>query len=184
LFLALWPDQAVREAVHACSKKLLVKKAGWHGRLVDIQNLHITLAFLGTVATDQLDCIKGASAQLHWQPFTLSLDHVGYWKRPRVCWLGSTEIPHQLTDMVQQLREGLLRCGFEADQRTYHPHLTLARKCRAPKAITLPMSLQEALLWDVRCLALVSSVTDPAGVRYEIIDSWGSDSDQSDPDKA
>jgi len=173
LFLAFWPDQALREAIHGCSKAQLVTPKGWHGRLVDPQNLHMTLAFLGSVINDRLDCIKNAAASLRWQTFTLQLDQPGFWDRARVAWLAPTEVPQQLTDLVQQLRTALVSCGFTEDQRTYQPHVTLARKCRAPKSANSAAPLQQPLVWEVDCLALVSSVTDPTGVRYEVVERWG-----------
>ncbi len=77
--------------------------------------------------------------------------------------------------MMRQLRAALVPCGFAEEQRAWQPHLTLARKYRAPKSVDLPAPLQQALVWEVNCLALVASVTDPAGVRYEVIDRWGPD---------
>ncbi len=173
LFVALWPDAELREVVYDSSRKMMPKKDGWQGRLVDKQNLHVTLAFLGTVSFDRVDCIRAAVENIRWQPFTLQLDQLGYWHRPRVAWFGVTQTPEQLTDMVRQLRQGLLHCDFEPEQRAFHPHLTLARKCRPPRSVDLPVVLAEVLNWDVRNLALVSSVTDPAGVRYEVMDQWG-----------
>ncbi|HED16425.1 MAG TPA: RNA 2',3'-cyclic phosphodiesterase [Gammaproteobacteria bacterium] len=175
LFLALWPDQTLREAIHNCSNELLVAQQDWHGRLVDKRNLHMTLAFLGSVATDRLDCIKKAAASLCWQAFTLQLDQPGFWDRARVAWLAPTDIPQQLTDLEQQLRRSLVTCGFAQQQRDYHPHVTLARKCRAPESSDVPAPLQQSLVWEVNNLVLVSSVTDPAGVRYEVIGRWQPD---------
>jgi len=173
LFLALWPDQILRESIHDCSKAQLITQKDWHGRLVDKRNLHMTLAFLGSVSRDRIDCIRKAATALCWNAFTLQLDQPGFWDKARVAWLAPTEVSPQLTDIVQQLRPALVACGFDEDTREYCPHVTLARKCRAPESSDLPATLQQPLVWEVNCLALVSSVTDPAGVRYEVIEHWG-----------
>jgi len=175
LFLALWPEQTLREAIHNYSTEHLVTQKNWHGRLVDPQNLHMTLAFLGSVENDRIDCIRDAAASLCWQAFTLQLDQPGFWDRARVAWLAPTAVPQQLTDLVQQLRAALVRCGFDEQQRAYQPHVTLARKCRAPELSDMPSPWQQPLVWQVNNLVLVSSVTEPAGVRYEVINRWGAE---------
>jgi len=47
LFFAFWPDEATREAMHHSARKAV---RGSGGRPVPASNLHVTVAFLGSVA--------------------------------------------------------------------------------------------------------------------------------------
>ena len=169
LFFALWPDDALRQQLVHRSKPL-VQTA--HGRPVPVENLHITLAFLGDVDTGQHECVErmatSVSENIACLPFELTLDHIGHWPRPRVLWFGSTETPEPLRLMADGLSAGARECGLLLDARPYSPHLTLMRKVtRAPEKQPV-----ETLSWLVDRFVLVRSVPVPHGVCYEVLREW------------
>ena len=169
LFFALWPDDTLRQQLVHRSKPL-VQAA--HGRPVAVENLHITLAFLGDVDTDQHECVEcmatSVAENIACLPFELTLDHIGHWPRSRVLWFGPTETPEPLRLMADGLSAGARECGLLLNARPYSPHLTLMRKVtRAPEKQSV-----ETLSWPVSGFVLVRSVPVPQGVAYEVIREW------------
>ncbi len=159
LFFALWPDATVREALDAAGKAVLGKRI----KRVSAANLHITLAFAGSVSDDVAACLSEQAAGLRLPPFSLEIDHCGVWPRPRIAWIGPAHSPPELMDLVGALRIVFATCGLQAETRAYQPHVTLARKIsKLPVNARLPSPVP----WSIRSFSLVESVTEPNGVRY------------------
>lgn len=164
LFFALWPDEAVRRQL-ADYRDLL---KGCRGRLVVPENLHITLAFLGSVDADTRSCLEQAADIISVPAFTLKLDELGFWRRSQVVWLGTGETPEPLLGLASALKQAMLGCGLEPESRPFQTHLTLMRKARRAPA----EEPCEATLWPVADFALMLSDTRPEGVRYEVLQRW------------
>lgn len=164
LFFALWPDDAVRDA---CS--LVLKQASKHheGKAVHLDNLHITLAFLGYVSDEQRDCAEAVADSISMTPFNLRFDQVGWFKRPKVLWWGSNETPDALVQLVASLNQGLRSCNIALDDRPFAAHLTLMRKVREFSDMKI-----EPIDWHVDRFCLVQSFTHREGVEYRIVGSW------------
>ncbi|PSU32673.1 RNA 2',3'-cyclic phosphodiesterase [Photobacterium lutimaris] len=136
LFFALAPDhsdEAFRRLTH------LSAVCGQFGRPVSADNLHITLAFLGMVTTEQAEAIVTATEQLRPpQAFSLQLNTLGYWKRSKVIWVAPEQPPAALLTLAQQLKDLALSCGLEQESRPYRPHVTLAKSAtRRPEPLPL-----------------------------------------------
>jgi 2'-5' RNA ligase len=82
--------------------------------------------------------------------------------------VGPNQTPPPLPQLVQELNAGLAGCGYEAEQRPYAAHLTLARQARPRQAIH-PI---EPRAWEINRFHLVQSHTHADGARYEILRSW------------
>ena len=165
LFFALWPDPATRRTLTRATKAL-VRSAG--GRPVSPENLHITLAFLGHVASVRLETLQGLANDIRARPFELVLDRVGFFRRARSLWLGSAEPPPALIALERQLWQSLGAAGWSREPRPFVPHLTLARKAQAPPAnmTVKPVS------WPAVGFSLLESVTHQSGPVYQEVGSW------------
>lgn len=129
-FLAFELPVAIREQIRAISKEL--KKTALPVRWVTIDNIHLTILFLGSVDEDILSdveekvnmVVKGFSA------FKTKLNAVGvfpHWKRPRVIWIGLDGDIERLSDFRNEVQEELKVLGFMPEKRPFRPHLTLGR---------------------------------------------------------
>ncbi len=167
LFLALWPDAAVRARLVEVRDFVAARH---RGRPVDAQNLHITLAFLGSADADKQRCAEAAAAGIAAAPFTLTLDSLGHWPRPQVSWVGSTAAPDAMNDLMTCLCSALTRCGFDLDNRPFRPHVTLLRKAHGRPEF--PPALVPPIQWPVSQIHLVASVTRPQGAEYRIVGTW------------
>ncbi len=163
LFFALWPGPSVRERL-AC----LAREAAGRGRVPHPDDMHITLAFLGEVSADRLDCVLGVADHLRAAPLELSIERLGFWPRPRILWCGPSETPPALLALVGDLYQGLRACGFEPEHRTFQAHCTLARKARDAGELRLA----EPFRWPVSEVVLALSEAVAAPPRYHILRRW------------
>jgi 2'-5' RNA ligase len=165
LFFALWPDDALREALHRAARKP-VRQSG--GKPVTPDNYHVTLKFLGSADEEAFDCVCAAADAIRAQPFELRLDQIGFWPRPRTLWLGAEQAPEGLTALARTLDEAAEGCGFEPELRPYRPHVTLARKVPKPGE---PGPVQP-LVWRPEAFVLAVSETRAQGAHYRVLRSW------------
>jgi 2'-5' RNA ligase len=165
LFFALWPDAALREELERRVPALL---AGTEGRPQRPDQWHVTLEFIGSVAQERQPALDAAAADVVAPPVAIDFDSVEHWRKPQVLCLAARAAPAELGHLVHALRGALAREGFTPEARDYRPHVTLARKVRAARPWTLPAPIR----WPADRFALVRSVTDPAGSRYEPLRWW------------
>ena len=159
LFFALWPDAEVRDQFATISDQI----PGKYGRHVAVNNLHITLVFLGNVDEKQKECVLVSAGQLDCSPVELNLDQLGWWKRPQVVWLAPSCTPVELVALAGELAAIASRCGIRVDDRPYRPHMTLLRKVRKNPHLPAITTVH----WPVTRFVLVESVNTPDGVKYE-----------------
>lgn len=164
LFFALWPDAATRKAIREATKGA-VRQAG--GRAVPVDNLHLTLAFLGAQPESRLVPIRAAAEALEPPRGELELARLGRFKGAGVLWLGPDRTSSELRAFVGALREALEPLGVARERRAFTAHLTLARKARRS-----PSFSPRPVVWRYAGFALVESITDPRGARYKILDEW------------
>lgn len=99
-------------------------------RWVAQENLHFTLKFLGSVATEKVPLIlRALEDALRPLPcFSLTGKGIGVFpniKRPRVLWIGlEGEGLHRIAERVESSLEPL---GFPREDGDFAPHLTLGR---------------------------------------------------------
>lgn len=166
LFFASWP---LPEAQHALAA-VVGGLPGGIGRLQRPDQWHMTLEFLGAVPAERLAAAleTGAVAAATGRPCEVQLDSIEYWRRPQVLCLTARETPETLCALVRSLRVELQARGFEPERRDFRAHMTLARKVPRPPG-DLPL---EPLRWPMAELALVESITDRVGARYQQIAAW------------
>lgn len=165
LYFALWPPIELSHELHRLAGNVL---RGGAGRRVMPENIHLTLAFLGSVDASFRECAERAATAIRAASFTLRLEQTGYWSRPGILWVGPDQTPPSLIQLVQALNAGLAGCGYEAERRPYAAHLTLARKARLHH--TVPS--MEPRAWEINRFHLVQSHTHADGAHYEILRSW------------
>jgi len=138
LFFALGCAPAQRKAIAQWRSALQLRD----GRPVPVENFHLTLKFLGSVATAQIAdiCTAVASVRTSGERLSVTLDRLDVWRRAGVLVLAPEQAPAALLRLVYDLEQALLPFGLEDAPREYRPHLTLARDYRAPvpESVTPP----------------------------------------------
>jgi RNA 2',3'-cyclic 3'-phosphodiesterase len=163
VFFAIWPCQAERAALSAW-RPLLHEACG--GRMMRPDTLHATLAFLGNVATHRLQALQLAAREVSGAPFLLSFDVARYWAHNRIVYAAPGSEPELLLQLVSELERSLRRHRFRFDQRSYKPHVTLLRHAQWDGG---PLPEVAPVAWQVREFALVQSLSDDRGARYQVL---------------
>jgi 2'-5' RNA ligase len=78
-------------------------------------------------------------------------------------------MPAALPQLVAQLQQGLIACGYPPEERPFQAHITLLRKIRRPPEVE---QLDSPLSWPVSEFVLVESRTLPQGAEYRILRQW------------
>jgi len=108
-------------------------------RINALERIHLTLHFLGHHPRAHVEPLPGVLAPVvgRHQRFRLAVEGVGAFpdiRRPRVLWAGiaGADLP-RLISVQADLGDALRTAGVATEDR-FHPHLTLARVVRPPKA--------------------------------------------------
>ena len=99
---------------------------------VNPNSIHLTLKFLGDVATDQINGITKvmAAAARGIVPFPLEVRKLGVFPNPRrvqVVWVRVGGDLAQLSQLQRRIESNLVPLGYTPEVRKFIPHLTLAR---------------------------------------------------------
>ena len=165
LFFALWPGHRSREAIYKVARALKKQTAG---QLVNFENLHLTLAFVGSVTEQQQQCMEQVAGRVSIPRFSINLSELGFWPKPKVAWLGCKTAPAGLLQLANVLNANLQNCGYEGDKRPFQAHVTLLRKAKNHPQDTETQEIH----WSVDRFALVESITRAEGVEYQILAEW------------
>lgn len=159
LFLALWPDDGVREQFVAHASQW-----AWPSGCVRYgpADWHITLHFIGDVGADRVESIA-TCADVPFQPFELVLDQPVLWPHGLAV-LRATEVPAPLQALYDRLGQELRALDLAIETRPYQPHVTLARHADA----AIPPKTSAPVVWRVPSFTLVVSTGDSCQ-RYRVI---------------
>jgi 2'-5' RNA ligase len=175
LFIAIDPSEEIRDQLsRQCTG---IEAARWVRR----EQLHLTLRFLGDLPQSALEDIKSALACVAFAPLTLALCGVGIFPpgKPRyakVLWAG-IEPAQLLRELKARIDEALLAAGAPPDEeRTFSPHLTLARFKQPPdRDLNFWLQNNHALTspsWQAREYTLYASELAPRGATHTAIASF------------
>ncbi len=161
-FLALLPDPGLADAV-----------ASWRDRNyailnkpVAIQNLHMTLAFLGNIDDQQRRQIEASMQFGTIEPFEIVLDTVTWWPDREILWLGPSAVPEPLGVLARESRRMAREAGIAVGKRRWQAHVSLARRVSTPAP---PPLVAPEFHWRVDGFALQASRLNPDGPVYETL---------------
>jgi len=137
-FIAIDVPDDIRAAIEEAQARL--KRAYVSVRIswTKIDNLHITLQFLGYIGETLVDQIKSGlqTAAGENRPFDLSVHGAGVFPneaRPRVIWIGCDDADGRLEALARSIQAAMQPLGFEPEHREFSAHLTLGR-IKVPRA--------------------------------------------------
>ncbi|MDH5710498.1 MAG: RNA 2',3'-cyclic phosphodiesterase [Gammaproteobacteria bacterium] len=172
IFLALWPDENTRQQLVEAQKKIKsdpkLRAAMQSARLVQPDNLHMTLHFIGSVPEEVVQSLQTCLDAVHSQSFSLSVKTAGCFPKPRVFWLGLKSIPPELNELEQIAASCVEQCVEGYRRIPYRPHISLFRKVK----ILQDLADVTEIRWQVDSFALVESKTYAEGVQYHVLRKW------------
>ena len=142
-------------------------------RWIPAEQIHLTLAFAGSVAADAEENLQAQLLAIQFARFFLPLGGIATFPskgRPRIIWLGVGRGHPHLFQLHKRVSDALLAAGIEPDLRPWHPHFTLAR-CHDVAAQAIRPFLRanadlDAGLIPFDSFQLKSSRLTPAGSIY------------------
>ena len=151
-----------------------LKASGAHLKLVEPENLHITLKFLGEIDPKDLDIIldvvRKYSQEEH--PFEIKLKGIGAFpsmKAPRVVWIGIDKNREKIISLATKISEALEKLGFRKEEREFHPHITIARVKRFNASLKNFINANQDIEigeYYVRSIRIKKSTLTPHGPIY------------------
>ena len=129
IFIAINLPADIKKYLAGFEKKWTDLPAKWVGA----ENLHITLVFLGDVTDQELGevCMAVKEVIVRQKVFDINLSTIGYGPDgklpPRMVWASGPK-NKDLSLLKKDLEEVLLgKVNFKPEERTFSPHITLAR---------------------------------------------------------
>jgi len=180
-FLAFELPQEIKTIVATTSGEM--RKSPIDVRWVNVDNIHLTVVFLGSVPSEDLDSINKTVAGVckRYDPFTIFLSGAGMFAsrlNPRILWLGLAGDLDRMAHYRNALQKKLKPFGVKQEKRPFRPHLTIGRFRKG--AGTSP-PLEELLAGykdltspetTVRELVLFRSDLKPGGAEYSKLNTW------------
>lgn len=169
LFIAVSLGDEDRRALIAWAREAVGGDRGM--RVVDAEQVHLTLAFLGHRPLDELGPLSELAESFSGWPIPPLSSGAALWlspRRPHVLTVAVNDETDALTALHTAVWDGLEDLGYEREERRFRPHLTVARVRHgwsAPTALGLPPTPQLDL--DVRSVVLMRSFLGGGPARYE-----------------
>jgi len=136
------------------------------------ESWHITLQFLGNATEEQFTCLRARLGEVRAAAFSVELGELGCFDRAGVLFADVTVTP-ELAALERMVAAATSRCGFAAETRPFHPHITLARakgqgRGAQLRAIEARIHRQPAFTryMATECVLFESHLGD-GGARYE-----------------
>jgi len=153
---------------------------------VDPGGIHLTLKFLGNIPSKRITEITGAieEAAQGISPFHLEISGLGAFpslRQARVLWVGIGGEVDKLSRLQQNIDSVLAVLGFANEERSFVPHLTLARirqGASPPERRSFGELVGSAVFEDkyhikVEAISLMRSQLTPAGAIYTCLSAVG-----------
>ncbi len=149
---------------------------------VPVDNLHLTLKFLGEVDNTLVPKICEVTREIcaSYGPFELSFAGTGGFptlEKARVLWVGIQDPSGALVKIVSELEKRFADLGFKPEPRDYTPHLTIGRTRgggrRASPALIDQLKAEQGIAlgeMQVDSIHLMASFLDKTGPTYQVMD--------------
>ena len=123
LFIALELPEDCREALAAMAEP--IPGVRW----LAVDQLHLTLAFLGNTDAETEERLRDRLAALRVPAFSLRLNGVGMFRarRSAVIWAGVKDADDRLLALHGEVIRALAAAHIEMKSASFRPHITLAR---------------------------------------------------------
>ena len=146
-------------------------------KLVEIENIHFTLRFLGDTSLSRINEIESCLRQIKVDPFEIMVQGVGAFpngRKPRVIWIGVSENAERICDLKLEIDSHLKELGYKPEKQKFTPHATIARVRFVKDADGLVKNLDKVVNEDVGPMTVFKftmkkSILTTSGPIYETL---------------
>lgn len=124
LFIGIPLTEPVTDEISRVSTRLKSQAKNLRWSVQD--SWHITLQFLGNAGEEQYECLAVRLRELSFSPVPVRVESLGVFDRAGILFAEIARTP-ELAALQQRVTLATSQCGFKAEDRPYHPHVTLAR---------------------------------------------------------
>ncbi len=158
-FIAIDLTPEIQERLDQVSDQLKDRLKSAPIRWVPVENIHLTLKFLGKVSMANFEMLTSIiqTVTSGHQPFEISIGGLGAYPKlhhPRVIWVG-VEAPQDLAMAQRSLETETARLGYAREDRPFSPHLTLGRVARNASTRDIRATAEELTSFKVGFLGVV-----------------------------
>jgi 2'-5' RNA ligase len=97
---------------------------------VKIENLHITLHFLGEIPDKEVENVKNILRNEEKLNYKIKINNLGQFPEkgiPRVLWIGFEDLEKNIEKSYKSLEKKILNSGLKLDKEKFVPHITIGR---------------------------------------------------------
>jgi RNA 2',3'-cyclic 3'-phosphodiesterase len=176
-FIALYPSEEVRDRLVGLQSELRGREWARGFKWTQPDNLHLTLLFLGNVASTSVERLTTAlrTAAEDIPPMSVGCNGLGCFpnaRRPTVLWAG-LDGPPAFSDLHAAVLRECGRFAEKAEKKPFRPHLTLARAkwfdARFAAEFQADVDAHHSAAsgtWNCASVSLVQSFLHSAGPEY------------------
>ncbi len=178
VFIAIDLDEELRKGIEDVENR--IKKTGCDVKLVEPENLHITVKFLGEVSDSSVNEIENKISETVScvKQFQMVMEGVGFFGNPnhiKTIWADIREGKDQLVKLIESMNKGLDHIRREVHEA--NPHLTIGRVksgMNREKLLETIMSMKDVKLGQmpVKFVKLKQSVLTKQGPLYSDLKSF------------
>ena len=180
-FLAFELPEEFKKIISRASGEM--KKSSLNVRWVKVGNIHLTVVFIGDLATEHFDPMGEGVSEVCWEydPFNIAINGAGVFssrRNPRVLWIGLDGEIDRMAAFRDTLLKKLKPFGIKEEKRPFNPHLTLGRFRKGAKSgvhldnLLLEYKNLTSPACTLRELALFKSDLKPGGAVYTKLNEW------------
>jgi len=149
---------------------------------VGIDNIHLTLKFLGEVDEQKIKAISEKLKEIADKHtcFQTRAEKAGAFptlSNPKVVWIGLNKNEEKINNLQKEIEGSLHSFGFEKETRLFHPHLTLGRVRSKKNIQKLTEEIKTLSSFQSDCftadkIVLFKSILKPQGAEYTTLDEF------------
>lgn len=171
LFIAIDINSQWKEEFKNIQRDILLHSR--NSRIIDMENLHLTLKFLGEVDNNKYKDIKSVLDNLKTDINSIDLEvsNLGSFDRRdnELVWVG-LENNRKLKKLQNTLEGEFEKIGFKKDNRKFKPHITIAKNVVWKENFRVDDLIKPVLSpIKVNKIALYETVFTDKGVKYKKI---------------
>jgi RNA 2',3'-cyclic 3'-phosphodiesterase len=117
-----FPSEVIKEVARI---QEIISKKPFVGKLTELENLHLTLKFLGEISLQKVDEARQALSKVKFPKLDLKLAYTGTFshrKNPKIVWI---KVVGNIAELQRQVDESL--SGLFPKEERFMSHLTIAR---------------------------------------------------------
>jgi 2'-5' RNA ligase len=180
-FAAVELPGSVRDRIQQHINQLKSKVPECNPSWTRVDNIHLTIKFFGNVETHKISNINEAASRAitNFTRFKIVIGGTGAFPKPgqpRVLWIGIEDPEDQLAALQRSFESECAAVGFPKEERTFRPHLTIAR-IRKPEGARRLAEVNnelgfEWMEWTVNELVVFRSELSSQGSKYTALSHY------------